>query len=419
MQLLILFVFYFSHLCLGKSVSYHGFQVYRVSLSDKTKHESDILSRLIAEKNEQLSEWAESPHSKDVMVRESDSHLLGGFTKTLLIENVQDWIDKESLHSMNQKVNWLEDENPVYERNEFYQEYRSYESIVSYVEKFNQNEKISIGKTYQGRDIYAFKFGDGPRHVVFNGGIHAREWISPATVTYLAEALNGQAGEFLKKEFTFHAIPVLNPDGYHYTRTVDRLWRKNRQPNKGFSPCVGTDPNRNFDINWTGHGGSATHWSCMETYHGDAPMSAMESKALANYVNSLPNVTAYIDIHSYSQLFMYPYGYKCQGKAPDFVDLDAGAKRVVDIIKAWNGTLYRSGDICNTIYGASGSATDYFYEKGVKYSYAMELPGTPGGFLLPASHILPVADETMRGLAGLFEFIATNEGPFDRNEIFE
>ena len=65
---------------------------------------------------------------------------------------------------------------------------------------------------------------------------------------------------------------------------------------------------------------------------------------------------------------------------------------------------------------ASGSATDYFYDKGVKYSYAMELPGTPGGFLLPASHIVPVADETMRGIASLFEFIATNEGPLDLNE---
>ena len=47
------------------------------------------------------------------------------------------------------------------------------------------------------------------------------------------------------------------------------------------------------------------------------------------------------------------YGYKCEGKAPDYDDLDAGAKRVVEVIKAWNGTVYRSGDICNTIYGYS------------------------------------------------------------------
>ena len=304
MKLLIISALYCALVCFAQKVSYDGFEVYRVSI-DSEKHESEILQRLLDDKNQQLSEWADAPTWKDVMVHKSDSHLLGGFSKTLLISDVQKYIDQESQHSNTVKSNWgPEEDDALFDSKEFYHDYRSYEDIISYMDKF-EVEKVSIGKTYENRDIYSFSFGRGPRHVVVNGGIHAREWISPAVVTYLAESLHGHMGYHLVNDFTFHFIPVLNPDGYHYTRTVDRLWRKNRQPNRG-SMCVGTDPNRNFDVNWSGHKGSASQWSCMEVYHGIGPFSAQESKSLANYVNSLSNVTAYIDIHSYSQLFMYP-----------------------------------------------------------------------------------------------------------------
>ena len=32
----------------------------------------------------------------------------------------------------------------------------------------------------------------------------------------------------------------------------DRLWRKNRRPNKG-SECIGTDLNRNWQFQWGGN----------------------------------------------------------------------------------------------------------------------------------------------------------------------
>lgn len=42
----------------------------------------------------------------------------------------------------------------------------------------------------------------------------------------------------------FHIIPNSNPDGYVYTHTNQRMWRKTRKPNGGW--CVGADPNRNW-----------------------------------------------------------------------------------------------------------------------------------------------------------------------------
>ena len=43
-------------------------------------------------------------------------------------------------------------------------------------------------------------------------------------------------------------IPLVNPDGYNYAWTRDRLWRKNRRANTGGS--FGVDLNRNWDIKW-------------------------------------------------------------------------------------------------------------------------------------------------------------------------
>lgn len=64
-----------------------------------------------------------------------------------------------------------------------------------------------------------------------DGGIHAREWITPAVVTYLLHRLleDPHADDTdLLDNLDWYILPVVNPDGYEYTRTGDRLWRKTR-----------------------------------------------------------------------------------------------------------------------------------------------------------------------------------------------
>ena len=62
-------------------------------------------------------------------------------------------------------------------------------------------------------------------------GIHASEWISPAVVTYmmreLTENITGQ--QELVDELDWYIVPSVNPDGYVYTWSDDRLWRKTRR----------------------------------------------------------------------------------------------------------------------------------------------------------------------------------------------
>jgi carboxypeptidase A2 len=47
----------------------------------------------------------------------------------------------------------------------------------------------------------------------------------------------------LVDKFDFYITPIVNPDGFVYTQTTDRLWRKNRQTVSS-SSCVGRDINR-------------------------------------------------------------------------------------------------------------------------------------------------------------------------------
>ena len=53
-------------------------------------------------------------------------------------------------------------------------------------------------------------------------GIHAREWVSPATVTWIMSELveNYAAHPELVNNLDWYFMPVINPDGYDYTFTA-------------------------------------------------------------------------------------------------------------------------------------------------------------------------------------------------------
>lgn len=48
-----------------------------------------------------------------------------------------------------------------------------------------------------------------------------------------------------KDSYDFYIFPIVNPDGFAYSQTTDRMWRKNRQTTPSAS-CVGRDINRKF-----------------------------------------------------------------------------------------------------------------------------------------------------------------------------
>lgn len=88
------------------------------------------------------------------------------------------------------------------------------------------------------------------KKIFVDAGIHAREWAAPMTALYLMKKIVNHEHMFYNK-VSIYVIPMVNPDGYEYSHTVDRLWRKTRSRIDG-TECVGTDANRNFNSHWAG-----------------------------------------------------------------------------------------------------------------------------------------------------------------------
>jgi len=200
-------------------------------------------------------------------------------------------------------------------------------------------------------------------------------------------------------KYDFYIFPVVNPDGFVYTQTTSRLWRKNRQPGQS---CVGTDINRNWASNWAVSGGASTD-PCNETYKGASAGSTPEYKGLSAFNNAKQQsqgVKFFMDYHAYSQLWMSPYGYSCTAVAADQTEHNRISRGAVAAIKAVYGTSFAYGPICTTIYKATGSSVDYTYDvTKVKYSYTAELRDKgASGFLLPANQIRPTSEEMWAGI---------------------
>uniref|UniRef100_A0A8C9ZBZ8 Carboxypeptidase A1 n=1 Tax=Sander lucioperca TaxID=283035 RepID=A0A8C9ZBZ8_SANLU len=277
----------------------------------------------------------------------------------------------------------------------------------------NLVSKIVIGQSYEGRPLNVLKFSTGGTNrpaIWLDTGIHSREWVTQASGTWFAKKIVTDYGRdpaitaILNKMDIFLEI-VTNPDGYYYTHNSNRMWRKTRKPNSG-SNCVGVDPNRNWDAGFGGAG--ASNNPCSETYHGPRAHSESEVKSIVDFVKSHGNFKAFVSIHSYSQMLLYPYGYT-RTPCKDQTELHNLAKKAITDLASLYSTSYRYGSIINTIYQASGGTIDWTYNQGIKYSYTFELRDTGRyGFILPANQIIPTARETWLALMAIMDHTSKN-----------
>jgi Zinc carboxypeptidase len=177
----------------------------------------------------------------------------------------------------------------------------------------------SIGASVQGRPILAVKIGaaaDAPSrpNVLFMGTHHAREWVSTEMAMRLIRWLADSAPPGLLASRDVWVIPVENPDGYQYTFTNDRFWRKNRRDNG--DGTFGVDPNRNYPEFWGYDNAGSSGATGNETYRGPGPASEPETKAIIAFHAAHPPVVS-VSYHSYSGLVLFPYGFRDGALAPD------------------------------------------------------------------------------------------------------
>ncbi|AEO62799.1 uncharacterized protein THITE_2107410 [Thermothielavioides terrestris NRRL 8126] len=330
--------------------------------------------------------------------------------------------------------------------NIFFRDYQTLAVIVSWMRLLEAMfpsiaQMTSVGKSYEGRDIFALRVGarsdngeaNGPRKtILITGGLHGREWISTSSVNYLLWSVITSYDREpmitkLLEHFDIVFIPVLNPDGYEYSWQSDRLWRKSRQQTK-MRFCRGLDLDHAFGYAWD----AAKHQTdpCSESYGGDQPFQAVEASELAKWAkNETQHGTkfvAFLDLHSYSQQILYPYAYTCSIDPPNRENLEELAMGLAKAIRLSSGEYYtvtsacegavarshRAGDSTTRIEAGGGSAIDWFYhELHARYSYQIKLRDTGSyGFLLPSDNIVPTGEEMLNALKYLGDYLLGNNG---------
>lgn len=195
-------------------------------------------------------------------------------------------------------------------------------------------EKIhirSIGTSWDGRNIYDCVIGNlqAPRHILIQGGIHAREYLNPMMLMQQMEMIlaNYDVGFFhnnplssMFSQIAVHFVPMTNPDGITISQlgtdgirsqelrdkiglcyvmdtaagkggdvsTYLKRWKANAR---------GVDLNLNFDALWAAV--STTGYPSSSGFKGETPISEPETQALVNlYNNSQYPWSAVLHYHS-------------------------------------------------------------------------------------------------------------------------
>src|SRR6185436_7166337 len=270
---------------------------------------------------------------------------------------------------------------------------------------------VKIGTTLQGREILALKVTQGARGqrdgsrpaVLFSATQHAREWIATEIDRRLMyHYINGwkhndkQIKELLKTtELWF--VPVMNPDGYQYTFTNERLWRKNLRDNDGDGQTTnadGVDPNRNYPEHFKYDEEGSSQIISSQTYRGSGPASERETQAIIGLSDRV-GFEFNVNYHSNGQWLLYPEGWQVGSPTADD-----------PIYFALSGNLdrpaiagFHPGLSSDVLYVTNGEANDYLHKQGGALAWTPELsPGCDGcGFVFPDDPAL-VQEEFERNL---------------------
>lgn len=229
--------------------------------------------------------------------------------------------------------------NPVVKVAEKY----SYDQMVSDIQQLQARygEKIHvnvIGQSHDGRDIYEVIVGNinAPKHILLQGAIHAREYMTPLLMMKQAETalFHYDTGQYdgmmlrdMLQQTALHFIPMSNPDGVALSQfgldglrsdflkqTVlscyarDTAEGRTALPIEQYLPlwksnAMGVDLNHNFPADWDGIITSAAANS-FAGYKGASPLSEPESQALASMADKYSWTTT-VSYHSMGNIIYW------------------------------------------------------------------------------------------------------------------
>lgn len=207
----------------------------------------------------------------------------------------------------------------------------TYEQLVADLSELQANysflEVVNIGRSVEGRNLFAVGLGSGPKQVHYTGGMHANEWLTtPLLVKFvvqLCEAL--QVGKTLAgwdpalifESSTLWVTPAVNPDGAELVQTgispQDPNYAAVINMNQGStdfrrwkSNIRGVDLNHQFPAAWKTQAKHSPKQPLFRDYAGEGPLSEPESQALAAFTRE-QDLSTVLAFHSQGQVIYWGY----------------------------------------------------------------------------------------------------------------
>ncbi|GAB4207172.1 MAG: hypothetical protein Fur0023_17710 [Bacteroidia bacterium] len=389
---------------------------YRIQLLG---HPNEIIHQL-SQKNVSLDHAHFSNERIITEVSESELNLIKqtNVQYQILIEDMSKYYRERNAHASTEKVHFISNceqfnfQKPAhfhlgsmggfFTLNEMYQILDSmallYPNLITV--------KQSIGNSIEGRPIYYVKISDNPNtdepepEVLYTALHHSRE---PASLSqliffmwYLLENYNTDPdAQFLINNTEMYFIPCVNPDGYEYNRTTNPngggMHRKNRRNNG--DGTYGVDLNRNYGYMWGYDNTGSSPNTSSDTYRGTGPFSEPETQSVRNFCIAHQFVNA-LNAHTYSNLYIYPWGYIASFLTPDSTTFINWGKHLT----REDRFLYGTGD--QTVnYVTNGDSDDWMYgEQSTKnkiMSTTPEAGSANDGFWPASSRIIDICKTTL------------------------
>ncbi|XP_066933740.1 zinc carboxypeptidase-like [Clytia hemisphaerica] len=432
--LVLISIFFCIQKCDGSHVKYKGCKVYQIEAKDESQIQK--IKRFIKSFPTQIDVWSDSPQHCQLMVTKEQSIKLDAYLskeniqRKILIKDVQKAIDKE-LEENDERVK--QNVYSAFRRRRIfnYKRFNRFGDILHELKRLQcrfkkKMEIMEIGRSYERRPLVVVKITknvlneciSNKKIVWIDGGVHSREWISVAGAMWMIKELlisKKTSIQKLLETHVFYIAPVFNPDGYEYTFTDDRLWRKTRRPTnkKG---CIGTDVNRNWNFKWGLD--EKNKEPCGLTYHGEKPESEICVQHFARLFRYIqPRLQSYWTLHSYGQLVYVPYSYTSKF-SPYVSDLIQALFVFREKAKSRNNQFYGLGTTHVLENGLLlfGTSIDYMHGTlNITYSFNVEMrpsEATLGQnqnptelFLLSPKSIVPASSEVFDGIIGTVEHI--------------
>ncbi|XP_043285790.1 carboxypeptidase B-like [Venturia canescens] len=302
----------------------------------------------------------------------------------------------------------------------FYPSYADIEKQLVDLHKAYKNitTLTSIGTSYEGRMIYGLKISSRPAEngkpmILIDAGMHAREWITPVTaMNIINQLVKNDDNRGLYEKVDWFIIPVLNPDGYEFSRSKrgNRLWKKHVPVllSRTVSELISTGT-----LITNGSVGASEN-PCHDSYAGSKPYSEPESLALSDFmITHNETIAGYFSLRASAkageQFILYPWGWTLDSIDEENYLRELAIKAVTKIYSV-REKYYKVGSIATVLNPEAGGSVDFAGATSTfpLLTYAIYLPAEGSyGYNPPQSAFKPIGIEIFEAFKVFGNDVAT------------